>query len=292
MTEAIAPNFLVIGAMKSGTTTLYEDLRLHPGVYIPDKETSILLASERTSETQHTFRDMYRRRPSGAILGEVSATYAMLPTFPGVPKRAHATLGPETKIVYLVREPLDRIISHHFHDLADGRIGSEIDVAVREDARFVSYSSYGLQLAPWIDAFGSDAVRVVRFEEYMSDRASGLRDILTFLGVPLGVKLDPTEVFNASDGKSVAPGRWGRVAGSVPYRRWLRPLIPTTLRKRAVRAVLPTAPARPAPPQNHTVDWLLEQLSDDILALGRLTASPPWWDVDQLRNRHYARSVR
>src|SRR5262245_60208451 len=105
------PNFLVIGAMKSGTTTFYHDLAAHPDVFLAEKELGALSRDVATVE----YASYFKRAKPEQLCGDVSTTYSMCPDVSGVADRAKKNLSRNTKIIYLVREPVARAISHHYH---------------------------------------------------------------------------------------------------------------------------------------------------------------------------------
>ena len=83
----------------------------------------------------------------------------MLPDHQGVAQRAARFLSKETQIVYLVREPVSRAISHHRHMNAwhgPGKMNADIDASAQEHSSLVDYSCYATQLEPWRDAFGDE----------------------------------------------------------------------------------------------------------------------------------------
>ena len=118
------------------------------------------------------------------MLGEASTAYTKRPDFDGVAERARTLLGPHLRVVYLVRDPVDRIVSHFWHDWAEGKVSGAIDDVVLRESRFVDYSRYAYQIEPWIREFGPKNVLILRFEEYVASRAMTLERTLEFLGVP------------------------------------------------------------------------------------------------------------
>ena len=287
------PSFLVIGAMKSGTTTLYEDLRSQPGLLVSDKESGILTGQQEGPNNAPSDDQILRSydaafgpaRPE-TLCGEVATTYSMEPHFPGVAQRAARLFPSSLKIVYLVRNPITRIISHHHHDYSSGRLGSDVDTAVRSDPRMLDYSRYATQIHPWIEAFGPDRVLLVRFESYVADRDLVLQDILRFLGAPGPLQPVGAEVHNASTGKRVATGMWGKIARSPIYRRAIRPIIPQGFKRRAMTRVLPQAPDRPTPPAVSTLDYMRQELEDDMAAFSRLIGEDWWGATPPTRGTH------
>ena len=277
------PDFLVIGAMKSGSTTVQEDLALHPLINLAEKESAGL---QKFDTRQATGRVRYLRQWSDAapdqVRGEVSTTYTMAPHIPGIPERA-AAVAPNARLIYIVRQPLARIVSHHHHDVSSGVVSAPIDRAVREDPRFLDYSRYGSQLGAWREFFHDDAIRVVRFEDYVRDRRRATGDLFAWLELPpLPNPIDVGAVHNASEGKQSARGVTRRIVQSRTYRDHVRRLVPQSLRSRAASAILPIAPRRPDPPTQHTVEWIIEQLRPEVAAVEAFSGGNVTWDLDEI----------
>ena len=86
---------------------------------------------------------------------DASTAYSKRPDFEGVPERAVAVLPAGFKVIYMVRHPIERIVSQHHHAHFAGEVGASIDDAVRQHDRFIHYSRYAYQLEPWLEAVGS-----------------------------------------------------------------------------------------------------------------------------------------
>jgi len=284
------PRFLVIGAMKAGTTTLYEDLRKHPSIFLPEKELGSLNSDDAlTLGGRARYGARFGDGHDKQICGEVSATYAKLPDLPGVVDRASRVLGDRFKVLYLVRDPVDRVVSHHHHELSRGRLTDTVDTAVRTLPRLIDYTRYGMQIAPWVGLVGADRVRVVQFEKYVADRAQVLDSVFSFLGVsPLGGTFECLdEVHNPSEGGRVAVGRVGRLARSTAYRRVVRPFLPERLRRFGGQAMLSTGAPRPDRPAASTVDLIIEETEPELRAVSALGGEcRPEWDLEKTRQRY------
>ena len=236
------PNFLLIGAMKAGTTTLYEDLIHVPGVYLPPEKEPDDLATNAV-ETEDGLARYAAKFAAGAdatARGDASTSYAKLPTYDGVAARARALLGLETRILYLTRDPIKRIVSqyHHLHGLGLETRG--LNEAVLADETYVAYSQYERQLAPWREAFGAEKVLVMRFEDYVQDRLACLAQICAFIGVAAPETVDDTHR-NKSEGKHVVKegSGWAKIAQSDFYLYKVKPLLPTSARDKIKALLLP-----------------------------------------------------
>lgn len=278
------PHFLIIGAQKSGTTTLYRDLKIQPGTFLPETKEPNDLAADRvlTPAGRRQYEGLFRRASAGDVLGEASTAYAKLPDVPRVPERALAVLGPGTRLVYIVRNPIERIVSHYHHEVNLGTTpDGDLDGAVRRDHRFVAYSSYAMQAEPWIDTFGRDSLLVLRFEDYVADRIGTLGAVLRHIGVAGPVApVDEEKSFKKGEDAPILRGPLARVAESAAYRRAIRPLLSTELRERIRNAVLPRTPARREAPTQATVAYLLEQLRPDLDRQRRVLGGPLWTDAE------------
>jgi hypothetical protein len=227
------PDFLIIGAMKAGTTTLYHDLRAVEGVFLPfEKEPACLIDPKVLSEIGRSrYARHYRACADSERAGDASTDYSKLPDHPGVPERARSLLGSAVDVIYMVRDPIKRLISQHGHDYGRGRMPRDINEALRTHECLISYSRYRTQLEPWIAEFGRDRVCVVSFERYVSNRRIVLGEILAFLGIcsPLD-HLRVEDAYNAASPRIPAGGLLDKLVSSQAYRLYVRPHIPTRLR--------------------------------------------------------------
>jgi len=281
------PDFLIIGAMKSGTTSLSCDLNANPAIFLPSvKEPHFLCDDEVLSEKgRRQYARLFSSAASPQICGEASTGYTKLPRIRGVPKRARSVLGPDTRLVYLVRNPVDRAISHHYHMLRAGDISLDIDRAIRDIPELVDYGRYAAQLKPWTDTFGTENVRAVRFEDYVSHRPQVVAQISRFLGVRPQVDAVHLEsVANRGD-YALAPKLGfktfvNKTTRSKWYKTYVHAHTPKFL-KNALKPVLLRKPvARPNPPSHDTVQYLVDKLQDDNRRLCVLLGlSEPLWDL-------------
>lgn len=268
---------------------MYEDLRAHPSIFLPEKELGILLEPGASGFGDCAqYENLFRHARKGQVLGEVSSPYAKLPESAGVAARAVGFLGNDLRIVYLVRNPVDRVVSHHHHAWSRGFMSGSIDEAVRDDPRLLNYTRYATQLRPWSELVGPENVRVVKFEHYINDRVAVLRSLFDFLGAPPESPGDSHHrAYNVSVGSPVAMGRRGRIARSSVYRRVVRPLMPEAVRRAGGRALLPKSSPRPDPPSPSSVDLILNEIMPELVDLPEMCDSGPLsWDVDATRQQY------
>jgi hypothetical protein len=167
--------------MKSGTTSLYRYLRAHPDVFM-SRYKEITFFSNNWERGQSWYESFFESAGHEKAIGEASPQYTMYPHVPHVPERI-ASMIPRTRIVYVVRDPIERMRSHYAHMVASGQEHRPIGVALIEDPLYSDLSSYWLQLTRFLDYFAKDQILVVRSEWMLNDRHTTMRNVFDFLGV-------------------------------------------------------------------------------------------------------------
>ena len=183
-TERRLPTFLLIGAMKAGTTSLYHYLGGHPQVATPQYKAPEFFIEE---ANWHRGIDWYRRQfpPVGAdvvAIGEASNSYTKHPRYSGVPERIAARL-PDVRLVYVVREPIARIRSHYQTRVAEGSEKAAFADAVFGNPIYLDYSRYAMQLEQYLALFPREQLLVITSEELRRQRSATMRKVFDFIGV-------------------------------------------------------------------------------------------------------------
>jgi len=259
--------------MKAATTTLYADLYPHPQIFLPEeKEPSDLISDIVLSPPGRSrYLRAFSRASVTQIAGEASTAYSKRPDYEGVAERALSLLGPDLKIIYIVREPVQRMLSQYRHVFQEGRTTLDVTSALLADPSYVNYSRYSFQLEPWLAAFGADHILVLRFEDYVHERKATVATVCRFLGI--GVHLggvDTSAVHNSSADRLVPRSTgWGRLATNRFYQRSIKRWLPKRLRAAFARIVF--SPGRRFPVSTSidetTRDELRSRLSADDLGL-------------------------
>lgn len=180
------PNTVIIGAMKCGTTSLHEYLSCHPEVSMSArKETNFFVERQNWSKGLGWYRQHFQERTR--VIGEASPNYARYPVFTGVPERMHMVV-PGAKLIYCVRDPIKRMLSHYIHSYSLGRENRPLEQALCEPELnpYLLCSSYYYQLEQYLRFFDPKQIRLVVLEELYNDPQGTMQDVFSFLGV------DPT----------------------------------------------------------------------------------------------------
>lgn len=180
------PNFLVIGAMKAGTDSLYQYLRAHPQVFMSEtKELDYFVEELNWRRGRAWYEQQFAAAGGARAIGEASTNYSKYPTYAGVPERIAALL-PDVRLIYLVRHPIERMRSQYLHEVLMGRERRPIEVALLVDPTYVAYSRYHLQLSRYLQYFPTDRILVVTSERLRDARRETLARVFTFLDVDAG----------------------------------------------------------------------------------------------------------
>jgi hypothetical protein len=267
-------DFLIIGAMRAGTTTLFEDLRPHPDLFLPEhKEPEYLCSDEVLADGgAKAYGRLFRHARADQLCGEASTAYTKAPHHAGVPARARRVAGEGLKLVYIVREPVARARSQHHHEIGQSWTNLPIDRAMREEPRFLDVSRYAMQLDLWLEHFDPANLMILRFEDYVAARDAQLAAVCRFLGVdPARLPPPSEEAFNKTAGRPSTNRFWRRfVHGQVWYEEYVKPYVPRGLRRRAAAALLPQAPAEAEALAPATVAYMVEALGADTERFERL----------------------
>jgi hypothetical protein len=179
------PNLIVIGAQKCGTSGLHYHLGLHPEVWMSrPKELNFFIEERNWPRGEDWYRQQFDARAK--VRGESSPNYTAYPQHVGVPERMRS-LVPDAKLVYVVRDPLERIAAHWVHNYAKRRERGDLAATLTHaNASYVVRSQYHMQLQRFLAQYPFEQILVLEQEELRSAPQDTLRRVFEFIGV------DPT----------------------------------------------------------------------------------------------------
>ncbi|MDQ3572737.1 MAG: sulfotransferase domain-containing protein [Actinomycetota bacterium] len=179
------PNVIVIGAQKCGTSGLHYYLGLHPQVSVSTpKELNFFIAERNWPKGV----DWYRGRfdPGLPVRADVSPNYTAHPQHKGVAERM-ARVVPDARLVYMVRDPIDRIAAHWVHNYSKGRhTGALARTILNPKASYVDRSLYAAQLERFLPYFGIDQILVLEQDDLRVRRGETLRRVFEYTGADPG----------------------------------------------------------------------------------------------------------
>jgi len=179
------PNLIVVGAAKAGTTSLHNYLDLHPDITMSaDKEMRFFTDPDCRSwvgRYQDYFAAGTRYR------GESTPQYTKWPLFPGVADRI-AELAPDARLIYLLRDPVERSIAEYVEEATWGVMSGDIDEHLADaDAaynRLVAPSRYATQLRELHRRIDPDRILVVDLADLSEEPGKTLAAVFEFLELP------------------------------------------------------------------------------------------------------------
>ncbi|MDH4234623.1 MAG: sulfotransferase [Gallionella sp.] len=176
------PDFVIIGAMKSATSSLYQQLVQQQGIFMcTPKEPNFFSDADQYTKGMAWYAGLFANAPESSLLGEASTHYTKLPTHPKAVERLKKHL-PNARFVYVMRHPVDRLVSHYMHEWSTGVYHCGIDKAIIKYPELISYGCYAMQLKPYFEAFGRDAVMPVFFDHLVREPQAELERVCRFIG--------------------------------------------------------------------------------------------------------------
>jgi hypothetical protein len=192
------PEVVVVGAMKCATSALHEYLDAHPDISMSDlKELNFFNGPDRPPHADpdtwwvtgqwHRGLDWYAAQfdPQAPVRGESSPAYTS-PSFPEVAVRM-ASVVPDARLLYLVRDPVDRAVSQYAHHQRDGTERRPVEEAVLDpESQYLARSRYAERLDPFLEHFDPGQVHIVVQERLLHHRAEEMAKVYQHVGVDPG----------------------------------------------------------------------------------------------------------
>jgi hypothetical protein len=291
------PYFFIVGHSKSGTTALFELLRRHPRVFLPDCKEPLFFSRElhptlRDSsdhaQTLAEYLSLFDDARGDQRIGEASSTYLRS----HVAARRIAELRPDARIIAILREPASFLRSLHFEMLQD-HVETDEDLhraLRREDARrqedapssvppgyiWADRVSYVQQLRRFHAVFPADQVKVIIYDDFKTDNAGVVQDVLAFLGVDTTIPIAPLDE-NPNPTVRVRSLRLYRLVRALTVgdgvatataRQTIKALTSSRLRRRVLQIQRRAQLTSPGPPDEELIRHLQHRFKHEVVALG------------------------
>jgi hypothetical protein len=193
------PDLVIVGAMKSASTSLHRWLHEQPEVFMASpKETNYFTTS--WSRGAEWYSHQFDEAAPEQLAGESSVNYTDPALSPKAAERM-AQVIPNARLIYVLRHPVDRIRSHYRHEVQRRRESRPLLEALGEPGNsYVAHSSYHTAFAPYIERFPREQLLVVRFEDLVKPPSPAWSRVLEFLA--LDDRPVPEEAHNVSAEKA------------------------------------------------------------------------------------------
>ncbi|MCH7826368.1 MAG: sulfotransferase [Bacteroidetes bacterium] len=232
MKKNLWPNFFIVGAPRSGTTSLYEYLKNVSSIYMSSEKEPTYFTTDNQSiigidcEKTIKYLKLFENVKNKTIIGEATATYL----WDTMSYSLIHKMSPDAKILISLRNPVDRLISHYKRISNEFDLGSFHTFIFNPPEKFKEYSKtfyefgfYFEQVKRYFDIFGKNNVKVIIFEEFLANEESVIKEILKFLNIDANISDIDFRVYNAS---------------FTPKGSWVRPIMRSRLIKKIASKVL------------------------------------------------------
>lgn len=235
-------DFLIIGAQKSGTTTLYDWLRQHPDIFLPVAKEVLYFAYDDFYRQGEKYLDVFYNKYSGQKV--VGGAYVHLMYFPHVVQRIY-DYNSNMKMIAVLRNPIDRAYSAYWFARSNGweSCATFEDALDREKERmhgsyteraeltYLTHGQYAEQLQYFLDVFGPEQVISFFTEHLRFSPKDVFGQALKFMGLPpVADGFDLSEDSNRANTARVPALQKVLFSKEARYKRWGRSLLPATLR--------------------------------------------------------------
>ena len=224
------PDFLVIGAMKAGSTTLWGLLARHPAIFVCDpKEPQFFSRDEVYRRGLSEYAKLFAGANEDQLAGESSTCYSRWPHHGDVAARISRDL-PGVKLVYLLRHPVERAYSHYGHVMEERAIKGtgpilSLTRALDEVPEIIDASNYALQIEKFLAHFRPESLHVLTLDDLRERTDATWTELVRFLGAPaIGLPAARFEAENRA-GTRVARGGMRRALERVRRAPWLSGVI-------------------------------------------------------------------
>ena len=237
MTMEVWPNLFIVGAVKSGTTSLYAYLKQHPDIFFPEMKEPHFFTRPVPSEAQRhlitfvgdeeSYLRLYRRACGRRFRGDASPSYL----WSAEAAAGIAAASPEARIIVILRDPIERAYAQYLMDYSDGAVDRPFFEALQIDwgrpdkgwgvsQLYVELGLYTEQIRRYRTLFGRERVLVLLLEDLKKDAHAVLARIARFLAIPEGpmALVDTREAHNRY---KQAKGQWARRLAGNPVSRFL-----------------------------------------------------------------------
>ncbi|SHM59210.1 sulfotransferase family protein [Gracilibacillus kekensis] len=268
------PDFFIVGAAKSGTTSLYEYLKKHPTIYLPENKEPHFFGDKKPSEifvdNKEAYYKLFCHAPENSVIGEASTSYLYSEKAAMDIKK----FNPNGKIIILLRNPVDRAYSMYRHQVRDGFETNTFEKGLElEKERIYKGMPYGYhyfegglyyrQIKNYLNVFGPENVKIIIFEEFKETPIKVLKEIFAYLNVK-DINIDKIRVYNVSN-KPISYKLQSFLVQYHPVKSILKIVLPSPFRKKIKSLILKKNMTSSYDKISDTTrKYLIHRYSDDI----------------------------
>jgi len=207
-------DFMIIGAGKSGTTSLFSWLDEHPNlVGASNKEPHFFSTHPDWRSGIEEYEKLFIKQRE-VLYFEASTSYTYYPHRNLFIWEDLFEFNPKMKFIYLVRNPLERFISHYMHSYERGYTNLSLSDSILNDHKTLDVSRYSTQILPFIERFGRENVLILDFDDLKENPKNILKTVCVFLSIDAA----PIDSMNTiAENKSLSKQRRHHKYDSPPF---------------------------------------------------------------------------
>ncbi|VEP16606.1 Sulfotransferase [Hyella patelloides LEGE 07179] len=298
----VMPNFLILGAAKTGTTSIYRYMKQHPEIYMsPAKEPRFFVFENETLdfngvgdeiETAKTSLQEYQQLFAGVeaekAIGEATTMYLWSAK---APQRIKHYI-PDVRMIAILRNPVDRAYSNYLHlKQAKREPLDSFSAAIQQESQriknhwwpFWYYKDQGFyyrQLQRYYSLFDSNQLKIYLYEDLKTEPLKLLQDIFSFLEVDDRFMPNISEVVRKSHSVPKNQALQSLVSQPNPFKSFLKPLLPQNLRQQIIKKINKKNLVKPQVSSKFR-QQLIAEYREDVLQLQELIDRDlsPWLKV-------------
>lgn len=182
------PNFLIIGAARSGTTSLFKYLESHPDIFMSEIKEINFFSNEKYWQKGLDWYGQHFAKATQKCVGEASTSYTSYPFRNQTPERIFKYL-PNVKLIYVIRDPIDRFLSHYLHRVSRGSESREMNDIIYnyQDDFLLTQGKYFLQLEQYLKYFSIDRIYLLSIENLKHNPSTTIKSIYDFLDIDTSI---------------------------------------------------------------------------------------------------------
>lgn len=214
-------NFIILGAMKCGTSSLAKTLSLHPDISFSNPKEPHFFSNSKWRQKLEEYHSHFTKE--GLLYGEGSTSYTKYPAY-----NLHIwddifEYNNNMKFIYLIRNPIARTISHYVHIYQLGQTDMPIEDAIIKNPDIINFSRYYTQIIPYIKRFGRKNVLILFFEDFIYNQQAVTTEALSFLDADIHALPNDISLIHAN---KTYTGRMER-----PHVKYKGKLLPKIIKK-------------------------------------------------------------
>jgi hypothetical protein len=293
------PNAVVVGAPRSGTTSLFFYLKQHPDIFLPVRKELHYFSYDLLKEnangpgdqgalaslcaTREEYETHYASVGAAKVIGEVSPSYLY---FSEASERIHSELS-EVKIIALLRNPVDKAFSQYMHLVRENRETLSFYEALMAEThrwklgwsdiwRYAESSLYSERIKKYISVFGANNTKIILFDDLASAPDTVMSDLFEFLEVDTSFRPDTSKVYLRS-GRPRSKLAAEFFAKPNPLKTVARKLIPERIRVPIRLALLDANIGDKGEIDDTSKAYLQSYFYDDIVELEKVVGRKTGW---------------